>query len=164
MTILVVTIFYYTPDRFFLLCFERQTFIIQIMMNQPKLLYTLFCDNSTVDQAGKAVIFGTFNTIFAHNFPCQHLQMTLVTGWTEASGAYNQKVRITDPAGKLLFETQDLPFNMANAKGIHHLQVNFANLVFPIEGAYRIEVFLNGEKAQELKLYLEKAPAPPALH
>lgn len=132
-------------------------------MNKPKLLYTLFCDNSTVDQAGKAVIFGTFNTIFAHNFPCQHLQMALVTGWTEAMGNFTQRVKITDPMGKLLFETQELPFNMANSRGIHHLQVNFASLLFPVEGTYRVEVFLNGEKAQELKLYLEKA-AQPAVH
>jgi len=129
---------------------------------QTKLLYSILCDNTTVDTNGKAVIFGTFNTIFSQNFPCTHPAMYLVTGWTHLEGEHTQKVVILKPNGDKLGEIDNMKFKSPNSTMITHLQAFFGNLPFETEGTYHFEIHLDGAIYQTLSLHLQKLPTQSA--
>ncbi len=129
---------------------------------QTKLLYSILCDNTTVDTNGKAVIFGTFNTIFSQNFPCTHAAMYLVTGWTHLEGEHTQKVVILKPNGDKLGEIDNMKFRSPNSTMITHLQAFFGNLPFETDGTYYFEIHLDGSLYQTLSLHLQKLQNQPA--
>ncbi len=129
---------------------------------QFNLMYSILCDNATVDTNGKAVIFGTFNTIFSQTFPCTHPAMYLVTGWTHLEGEHTQKIVILKPNKEKMGEIDNMKFKALNPSTITHLQAFFGNLPFETEGTYSVEVYLDGDLYQVISLHLQKINPKPA--
>jgi hypothetical protein len=111
----------------------------------------LLADYANVTKEGKLNIMGTFDTIFARNFPCRHPQMQLVMRFesdiVEAGRTKDVEIRLIDEDGK---ESMSISGQLTPAPGkgapgdkitINHI-LTLNNIEFAKSGGYEFKILI----------------------
>ncbi|MEI9958962.1 MAG: hypothetical protein WDM90_22210 [Ferruginibacter sp.] len=125
-------------------------------------IFTL-CDFAQ-DNNSKLTIVGTFDSIYAKQFPVQHPACSVACRLrfsTKEIGEHHFKLRLIDADGKEMI--QPVEGNM-NIQGTPNGQlvtinfvVNFNQLQFPKAGRYSFELYLDDDWKSGLPLFLNQA-------
>ncbi|MDD5496267.1 MAG: hypothetical protein PHP46_04100 [Candidatus Omnitrophica bacterium] len=113
---------------------------------KPNLQFSVLCDDVRREDNGKFMLLGLFEAINAPTFPARHSSLFVANRWCKGEGNFTQRIRIVNTKDKkIVFQTEDQPFELKDIDGHHTLISRFNNLVFPDPGKYWVEIFLNGE-------------------
>jgi hypothetical protein len=106
---------------------------------KPIVLALVLCD-TIIREVGtnKLSLIGTFNGIFANNFPCTHPSLSVYIAITEGRGKVPCKVRMTSVDGQTVFE---LPgqLEFAGPNSVGELVFQLQQIRFERPGVYAIE-------------------------
>ena len=113
---------------------------------KPNLQFSVLCDDVRREDNGKFMLLGLFEAINAKSFPATHQMLFVVNRWCKGEGRFTQKIRIVNTKDKkMVFQTDDQPFELEDIDRHHTLVSRFNNLVFPNAGKYWVEILLDGE-------------------
>ena len=113
---------------------------------KPNLQFSVLCDDVRREDNGKFMLLGLFEAITAKSFPATHQMLFVVNRWCKGEGRFTQKIRIVNTKDKkMVFQTDDQPFELEDIDRHHTLVSRFNNLVFPNAGKYWVEILLDGE-------------------
>jgi len=112
----------------------------------PDLQASILCDDVRQERNGKFILIGIFDAIGVPAFPVVFQRICIVNRWCCGLGTFQQRSRIIAPDGAtVVVEGKDvpvhLPDNEANATSVEF----FLNVRFEKEGAYWIEILLDGD-------------------
>ncbi|MBC2607283.1 DUF6941 family protein [Pelagicoccus albus] len=126
-----------------------------------EILTACLCD-SAKDYQGKLCILGAFDTIAANELPATHPNCAIalrISSVAEDLGSHQINVSLLDSEGKNLLPAGAIKVNFALPvlPENHHFTttnciINLQSIVLPKHGNYRLEVFLDGEKAGKIPL------------
>lgn len=129
---------------------------------KPNLQFSVLCDDVKREDNGKFMLIGLFEAINAKKFPATHPTLFLVNRWCKGEGTFNQKIRIVNTAdNKVVFETDDQPFELKDIDGHHTLISKINNIVFNTAGKYWVEILLNGDLVLNYPIMLREVPGEP---
>jgi hypothetical protein len=124
------------------------------------ILMMAFCEQAQLRADGKLDIHGAFNDLAATGFPAKQDDMVLVVvlEWDpEDAGRYRFKVDLVGEGDRPSFtvngETEVRPRGADGRPGRTYLIMPLKEIVFPVPGAYRLELHIKG-----------RAHAGPLLH
>lgn len=113
---------------------------------KPDLQFSVVCDDVRQEANGKFMLIGLFEAINAKRFPATHQSLFVANRWCKGEGSFTQRIRIVNTKDKkIVFQTDDQAFTLADIDGHHTLISKFNNLVFPDPGKYWVEVFLGND-------------------
>lgn len=127
-------------------------------------IFTL-CDFAQ-DNNSKLTIIGTFDSIYAKQFPVQHPSCSVTCRLRFANkeaGDYDFKLRLIDADGKEII--QPVEGNIKTGESVNgqfttvNLVINFNQLQFAKAGRYSFELYLDGDWKSGLPLILREMPA-----
>lgn len=113
----------------------------------PRLKYFIQCDEVRNDN-NKFSAIGLFDTIFSFIFPASHKRFFLMLGFTGAEGQYDIELHIQAPNRQTLAQTKGM-LQLGSADQVGNVVFAFENFPLPLEGAYTISVFLDGDYCAE---------------
>ncbi len=124
-------------------------------------IFTL-CDHAQ-DSAGKLTIVGTFDVIFAGQFPAIHPSCS-IAGRLRFSdkevGAHGFKLKLINESGTDVIPPIEGNVDVKKPEVGHHSTVNFALNLFQLKfdnpGKYSIELYIDGEWRSGLTLNVVK--------
>ncbi len=117
----------------------------------PKLTLALLCEYAFLLQNGTPGIIGIFTGIQAKEIPAVRPTTALVIEFQpEEKKKYNVEIICKSPSGKDVIEKQNHILNGDSPKKRAGLIVNLSNLTLREEGEYRIDIFVDGNKAGDL--------------
>jgi len=131
---------------------------------KPNLQFSVVCDDVRREDNGKFMLLGLFEAISASKFPATHPALFVANRWCKGEGPFTQKIRIVNSKDqKVVFQTDDQPFELKDINAHHTMISKFNNLVFPEAGKYWVEILLNGELFLNYPIILNKSElkAPP---
>jgi hypothetical protein len=112
---------------------------------KPIVLALVLCD-TIIREVGtnKLSLIGTFNGIFANNFPCTHPSLSVYIAITEGRGKVPCKVRMTAVDGQTVFE---LPgqLEFAGPNSVGELVFQLQQIRFERPGVYAIEFWAGND-------------------
>lgn len=125
------------------------------------------------DAANRAVgdklnILGVFHSIFSAQFPVVHPHLALALEFRaaplEKGRSFDFEITLRGPDGQAVMQiggqmqiSQDAPM----LSPIVPMDINLNNCQFPVEGNYRFEISVNGERKGEVPLELVRVPDAP---
>ena len=113
---------------------------------KPNLQFSVLCDDVRLEENGKFMLIGLFESISSKKFPATHPTLYVVNRWCKGAGTFKQKIRILESMDqKVVFQTDDQAFELRDIDSHHTLISRFNNLVFEKPGKYWAEVMLDGE-------------------
>ena len=116
----------------------------------PRLKNIMICDRVYTDEVGRNYYEAEFRTIYVEALPDVKHRFCLVTKWGDGQGKrFSQEVKIVDPANSLeIFNSVGLEseFQLENIYHEHVIVGQIYDLFLPIEGRYRIEIYMDGEQ------------------
>lgn len=113
---------------------------------KPNLQFSVLCDDVKREDNGKFMLLGLFEAINVREFPATHPVLFVVNRWCKGEGEFTQRIRIVNSQDrKIVFETDEQPFQLQDIDAHHTLVSKFSNLVFSGPGKYWIEILLDGE-------------------
>lgn len=125
-------------------------------------IFTL-CDFAQ-DNNSKLTIVGTFDSIFAKQFPVQHPACAVACRLRFAdkeAGDHEFKLRMTDAGGKETIQPIEGNINIpipADGRVVTiNLVINFNQLQFTKPGRYSFELYIDGDWKSGLPLFLNQA-------
>ncbi len=110
-----------------------------------KLNYVLLCDQTLIDQSGKASFIGVFERIKATSVPATHGKFSVAISLSgEAENNFDMKLQILNPHdGKTILSMDNkLKFDKT---GMSNFVGNLINITFPVFGKYPIKILINGD-------------------
>ena len=129
----------------------------------PILLALVLCDTIIREaQTNKLSLIGTFNGVFASNFPCTHPTLSVYIAITEGRGKVPCKLRMTClSTDKVVFE---LPgqIEFGGPTSVGELVFQLQQIRFEQPGVYAIEFWADGELLGSRKLNAQKLENRPA--
>jgi len=132
-------------------------------MVKPILLALVLCDTIIREaQTNKLSLIGTFNGIFASNFPCTHPSLSVYIAITEGRGRVPCKLRMTSlENNQMVFE---LPgqIEFGGPTSVGELVFQLQQIQFTTPGVYAIEFWADGELLGSRKVSAQKVEARPA--
>ena len=128
----------------------------------PDVLALIVCDQIITDRlTGKQSLIGMFSKIHARGFPASHPQLCVYCTLTEGYGETDLAIRLVDAnderppivegRGKVKFK---------DPRAIANLALQFYGLTFPQPGAYRVQLWSQGELLREARLDLAQLKFP----
>jgi hypothetical protein len=124
----------------------------------------VLCDAAT-DNAGKLNILGTFDTIFAHQFPAVHPQCSIALRFTfnkVEEGQHKLRLNFVDEDGRPVMPPVEIPVEVAMPDETIFLSRNFVvniqKLKFDTEGLYSIDIGMDNRQEGSIPLLVRKAP------
>ncbi len=117
----------------------------------------ILCDDVYRDEATKKlVIIGTFNRIYASDFPALHQQMVVLFSLTNAKGSYELWLRISNEA-----TGQDIcriggPFVQENPLAMVDVNVKLRGVQFPEPGKYWVVLESDREVLRQRPFVVER--------
>lgn len=122
----------------------------------PVIKWAFLCDYASVDQAGKAYIIGTFDSITAASLPQRwpqlYVALEMQTGGEEQ---FELSAQITSPSGEEASKRINIPFrSTVNQPRKGFVSFAFFNTEFTEEGEYHIELFLDGTSIHFIPLII----------
>lgn len=116
------------------------------------------------DNNSKLTIVGTFDSIFAKQFPVQHPACAVACRLRFAAketGTHNFKLRLIDSAGQEIINPIQGNITVVNPTNGQYstvnVVVNFNQLQFNKPGRYSFELYLNEEWMSGLPLFLSRS-------
>ncbi|MEI7735322.1 MAG: hypothetical protein WCI49_07630 [Ferruginibacter sp.] len=126
-------------------------------------IFTL-CDFAQ-DNNSKLTIVGTFDSIYAKQFPVTHPACTVACRLRFAAkeaGDHDLKLRLIDIKGNEcitpVLGNINIPVPVNGQMATLNLVFNFNQLQFPASGRYSFELYLNGDWKSGLPLFLNLVP------
>ena len=124
----------------------------------------VLCDDAT-DYNGKLNILGTFDTIFAQQFPAAHPQCSValrVSFSKMEEGQHALKINLVDEDGKSIMPPVDIPVEIILPGDATFLSRNFVlniqQLKFSAAGLYAIEIAVDGQHEASIPLAVKQMP------
>ena len=124
----------------------------------------VLCDAAT-DYNGKLNILGTFDTIFAQQFPAAHPQcsVALRVSYTKMEeGNHTLKINFVDEDGQSIMPSVDIPVDVALPGDSTFISRNFVlniqQLKFETAGLYAIEIAADGRHEASIPLAVKQMP------
>jgi len=116
------------------------------MPPKPSLSALLVCDTVIEDKAtNKKSIIGAFTNIWSQNFPCAHHHMGVYFCLTNADGAYEIRLRLTNSDSEQLLTEVGLSIKISDILSINDFGINIPLVVFPKPGRFEFQLFANKE-------------------
>ena len=136
------------------------------------LSYGLLADAVVQGSQGKKNLIGTFTTIYAYKFPCQHPSLSLairIEGNNGEIGSHHLELAFVDAdyteIGKPVESDFELENNQFPIEGIplaFEAVMNIHGLPFPKPGSYEFVVKVDGRHIGSIPLYMVKVAQPSA--
>jgi len=124
---------------------------------RPNLQFSVVCDDVRREDNGKFMLIGIFEAINAAEFPAKHHTLFVANRWCKGEGEFTQKIRMIDAGTKkIVFQTDDQPFRLADIDTHHTIISRFNNLLFEAPGKYWVEIFLNNELVLNYPIMLKQ--------
>ncbi len=121
----------------------------------PRLVYTLLCDDVRQELGGKYSLMGLFESIYANVFPAVHPRFAIVNEWTGGKGDFSVRIRLLSPdKTEVLSESESKLSLFSETQRHRDISVRF-NTTFPTPGTYWIESLLDGERIGLTPLHLQ---------
>ncbi len=124
---------------------------------KPILLAFVLCDQIIREMGtNKLSLIGTFNGIFANNFPCTHPALSVYIAITEGRGKVPCKLRMTSLSNdQIIFE---LPgqIDFVGPTHVGELVFQLQQIRFEEPGVYAVEFLAGGEVLGSRKLNAQK--------
>ena len=120
--------------------------------NEPKLLYTILCDEVRREDNGKWMFLGLFESIGVAALPATHPQCCIVNKWLGDDGSWTQRTRVVDSNHKVLAQSEDLPFELKGQNNSFTAVQLFQSLPLESEETLWIEILLGNEVKQRYPL------------
>lgn len=124
----------------------------------------VLCDAAT-DYNGKLNILGTFDTIFAQQFPASHPQcsVALRVAFTKMEeGNHTLKINFVDEDGQSIMPSVDIPVDVILPGDSTFISRNFVlniqQLKFETAGLYAIEIAADGRHEASIPLAVKQMP------
>ena len=120
----------------------------------PLTLAMVVCDAIWTDQTSrKTTLLGIFSEIESTSFPLRHPLMAVHISMTDAHGTVPIEVRLVDAdeADDPLFKVErevDFP----DRRAIINVNIQVPDIVFPLPGEYRVQLFGSGEFLMERRI------------
>jgi len=131
-------------------------------INPPLLLALVLCD-STIREvgSGKISLIGTFNSLFAHHFPCVHPTLSVYAALSDGRGMVPCQLRMTclETGAKVFGVNGQVDFK--DPTSVAELCFQFNQMPLEKPGIYSIEFFADGELLGNRKLKVEQAKPQP---
>lgn len=123
------------------------------------------CD-SAADYNGKLCILGVFDAIMAAKLPAVHPQCAIalrINYRRERESSHALNIAFLDAAGTAIVPPVETNFSVAPTLGVaasssRNLILNIQQLPFQSEGAYTIEISIDGKKVATLPLQVQIMP------
>jgi hypothetical protein len=113
---------------------------------KPDLQFSIVCDSIRREDNGKMMFIGIFEVIGAKAFPAKHHELFIANRWIKGMGSFKERTRIINlKDNKIIFETNEVNFELKNIESVHTVISKFVNIVFPEAGKYQVEILLDGE-------------------
>ena len=130
----------------------------------PKPLAIVICDTIIDDRStSKKTLVGTFNQIGASALPCQHGEFHVYAALTDGHGSYASKLVIHHrESGRTVFGMQG-PIAFTDPKQVVELTFVLKRVVFPVEGAYDIELLCDERHVIARSLSVSLVASSPAV-
>ena len=110
----------------------------------PDLQASFACEDVRLEAGGSHTIVGIMNAISTNMIPLRLNKICIWTRWVSGIGNYLQTTRFVLPDETILAEV-NTNFNLSNEDS-HTTNVNIlGNIEMPQEGAYHVEILLDGE-------------------
>lgn len=111
-----------------------------------KIVWALICKETAFTPSGDVVINGEFSVLNAKNLPDQAPTFYILSRFTGNPGEVIKfKLRVIEPNGKDIVEHQGEVLEVA-ADGFGLLTLQMEQVIFPIYGKYRVELFIDNVK------------------
>ncbi|MDR2096302.1 MAG: hypothetical protein LBP76_12425 [Treponema sp.] len=120
-----------------------------------------FCDFAQ-ENSGKLTVVGTFDTIIARNFPCQHPQLSVVIRirfdlWEFANHRFRIETRDLDGEINISPITGNIEVRgVGNATAVSHLVFTISNLRFKNSGVVNFVLYIDDKELSSIPLYVRK--------
>jgi hypothetical protein len=120
-----------------------------------------FCDFAQ-ENSGKLTVVGTFDTIIARNFPCQHPQLSVVIRirfdlWEFANHRFRIETRDLDGEINISPITGNIEVKgVGNATAVSHLVFTISNLRFKNNGVVNFILYIDDKEFSSIPLYIRK--------
>jgi hypothetical protein len=120
-----------------------------------------FCDFAQ-ENSGKLTVVGTFDTIIARNFPCQHPQLSVVIRirfdlWEFANHRFRIETRDLDGEINISPITGNIEVKgVGNATAVSHLVFTISNLRFKNSGVVNFILYIDDKELSSIPLYVRK--------
>ncbi len=113
----------------------------------PKLSYTILCDDVRQELGGKYSLMGLFESIYANSFPAVHPRFAIVNEWAGGKGEFRLKIRLLATNRRDVLSESEAVLNLFNETQKHRdISVRF-NTTFATPGTYWIQMLLDDEQA-----------------
>jgi hypothetical protein len=124
----------------------------------PVLLSVIICDQVIQDRhTGKNTLVGVFDNISAMQFPAQHPWLTIFCQLTNGRGEIPFTIKLVDVGedDKVLGEkTETVKF--VDVRQVRNLIFNIGGIIFPHQGEYRFQIYVNREFLGERRIICSK--------
>lgn len=124
----------------------------------------VLCDAAT-DYNGKLNLLGTFDTIFAQQFPAAHPQcsVALRIAFTKMEeGNHTLKIDFVDEDGQSIMQSVNMPVDVSLPGDATFLSrnivLNIQQLKFAAAGLYAIEIAIDGRHEASIPLAVRQIP------
>jgi hypothetical protein len=113
-------------------------------MTEPKLLFTLLCDQIIEDKYNNLSIIGDFENIDCVSFPAIHPRLCVFTRWKGVEGENTVKFKLLNPEKeKALAESNPIEMTYKKGARFYNTYWNLFGFTFDAIGEYWIEVLLD---------------------
>jgi hypothetical protein len=120
-----------------------------------------FCDFAQ-ENSGKLTVVGTFDTIIARNFPCQHPQLSVVIRirfdlWEFANHRFRIETRDLDGEINISPIIGSIEVKgVGNATAVSHLVFTISHLRFKNSGVVNFILYIDDKELSSIPLYVRK--------
>jgi hypothetical protein len=135
----------------------------------PDLQSSLLCDDVRQEVNGKFILIGLFDVLAVPSFPVVIPRICIVNRWCCGEGEFTQRSRILGAdGGTVLVEGKDVPVKLPGGEATATCVEFFLNVRVETEGAYWVEILLDGDLKIRYPLTARHVrgrnapPAPPA--
>ena len=118
---------------------------------QPRLLYTILCDDVRLEVGHKLSLIGVFQSLVVQQFPVSLIKFAVVNHWS-GEGSYLSEVRILTPDRQQpVVLSQPASFEVAPGGFADNVSF-FVNVTFPAPGQYWVQTLVNSTLFDEQPL------------
>jgi hypothetical protein len=122
---------------------------------EPRLSYTLLCDDVRQEMGGKFSLMGLFESISSHSFPALHHRFAIMNEWTGGKGDFTIRIRLLTPDQEQVLSESETKLSLFSETQRHRdISIRY-NTSFKVPGTYWIETLLDGERVGLTPLLLQ---------
>lgn len=130
------------------------------MKPTPTVHALVIADSVFPQMDGKWCIIGTFQEIYAAQFPCTHYQIGVYLVLSEAEGKYDLELQLID-ADETTVASIKGTFTAANRLMRAEIGLNIRGIVFPRPGEFGFRILIDGHEIHyPIRLWIRQLEKP----